>query len=229
MDGNTRVTYEVTLASAADAEEETPVEDEEPYTPKTEKTNPSDAAANDGTITIYNRDTRLELKILKVDATEITKYLTGAEFQLQKKNGSGTYVAYTKPVFSDSPYTDGSEAKLIIEDKDQGIIFQMLTDGDYKLVETMTPNGYVKPTVVEVQFMVEDGVVTPAINVDNTIVVGYTPAMDQAGPVVTIANTPGASLPNTGGPGTRLFTILGSILAAGAGLLLWRRRRLILQ
>ena len=45
----------------------------------------------------------------------------------------------------------------------------------------------------------------------------------------TIPNTPGVALPSTGGPGTRLFTILGSILAAGAGLLLWRRRRLILQ
>ena len=35
------------------------------------------------------------------------------------------------------------------------------------------------------------------------------------------------ALPSTGGPGTRLFTILGSILILGAGVLLWRRRRLI--
>ena len=34
-------------------------------------------------------------------------------------------------------------------------------------------------------------------------------------------------LPSTGGPGTRLFTILGSILILGAGVLLWRRRRLV--
>ena len=37
----------------------------------------------------------------------------------------------------------------------------------------------------------------------------------------------GYELPSTGGPGTRLFTILGSILILGAGVLLWRRRRLI--
>ena len=44
-----------------------------------------------------------------------------------------------------------------------------------------------------------------------------------------IINTPegGYELPSTGGPGTRLFTILGSILILGAGVLLWRRRRLI--
>ena len=42
-----------------------------------------------------------------------------------------------------------------------------------------------------------------------------------------INKQPGAALPNTGGPGTRLFTILGLTLALGAGVLLWRRRRLI--
>jgi LPXTG-motif cell wall-anchored protein len=40
-------------------------------------------------------------------------------------------------------------------------------------------------------------------------------------------NVPGAVLPHTGGPGTRLLYILGSILILGAGVLLWRRRRLI--
>lgn len=45
--------------------------------------------------------------------------------------------------------------------------------------------------------------------------------------LVTFTNTKkenpsGDVLPNTGGPGTRLFMILGSIMIAGAGLLLWR-------
>ncbi len=42
-----------------------------------------------------------------------------------------------------------------------------------------------------------------------------------------ITNNPGVELPSTGGPGTRLYTILGTILILGAGVLLWRRRRLI--
>ena len=37
----------------------------------------------------------------------------------------------------------------------------------------------------------------------------------------------GYELPSTGGPGTRLFTILGSILILGAGVLMWRKRRTI--
>lgn len=44
---------------------------------------------------------------------------------------------------------------------------------------------------------------------------------------ITIKNSFVAALPITGGPGTRLFTILGSILILGAGVLLWRRRRLM--
>jgi LPXTG-motif cell wall-anchored protein len=39
--------------------------------------------------------------------------------------------------------------------------------------------------------------------------------------LISITNIPGAVLPNTGGPGARLFMILGSILILGAGVLLW--------
>ena len=55
------------------------------------------------------------------------------------------------------------------------------------------------------------------------------PTKDKAVNRDYIINTPegGYELPQTGGPGTRLFTILGSILILGAGVLLWRRRRLI--
>ena len=42
---------------------------------------------------------------------------------------------------------------------------------------------------------------------------------------VSIRNTTGVELPSTGGPGTGLFKYLGSILIAGAGLLLWKRRK----
>ena len=44
---------------------------------------------------------------------------------------------------------------------------------------------------------------------------------------MTITNIPGVALPSTGGPGTRIFTILGGILILGAGMLLWKRRRKI--
>lgn len=42
---------------------------------------------------------------------------------------------------------------------------------------------------------------------------------------INVGNEPGATLPSAGGFGTGIFTILGSTLIAGAGMLLWRRRR----
>ena len=46
----------------------------------------------------------------------------------------------------------------------------------------------------------------------------------------TIFNTPEEAyeLPNTGGPGTKLITILGSMLLLGAGMVLIMRRRITL-
>ena len=63
-------------------------------------------------------------------------------------------------------------------------------------------------------------------------------AMQDGNPIVNrkearngeqIINRPeeAVSLPSTGGFGTRIFSILGSILILGAGVLLWRRRRTI--
>ena len=43
---------------------------------------------------------------------------------------------------------------------------------------------------------------------------------------ITVYNSTGYELPSTGGPGTRLFTILGSILVLGAGLMLQRKRKI---
>ena len=47
------------------------------------------------------------------------------------------------------------------------------------------------------------------------------------GEVIINQETGGYELPSTGGSGTWAYTILGSILILGAGVMLWRRRRLI--
>ena len=97
---------------------------------------------------------------------------------------------------------------------------------EYHIEETIAPDGYII-TLQPFDFTVNtDGTVSYPGADDNALVTiiekdGTAPAGFEIG------NTPGAALPHTGGPGTRLFTILGSILILGAGVLLWRRRRLI--
>ena len=39
-----------------------------------------------------------------------------------------------------------------------------------------------------------------------------------------VENTPGAALPSTGGSGNEFFAVLGTVLIAGAGLLLRKKR-----
>ena len=47
------------------------------------------------------------------------------------------------------------------------------------------------------------------------------------GEVIINQETGGYELPSTGGPGTRRFTILGGILICLAGVLLWRKKRMV--
>ncbi|MBP3267345.1 MAG: LPXTG cell wall anchor domain-containing protein, partial [Ruminococcus sp.] len=68
---------------------------------------------------------------------------------------------------------------------------------------------------------------TNASNTTDLTHIGVTANSDTEIIYYRITNNPGVELPSTGGPGTQLFTILGSILILGAGVLLWRRRRLI--
>jgi hypothetical protein len=44
---------------------------------------------------------------------------------------------------------------------------------------------------------------------------------------IAVKNNPGASLPSTGGPGTGCIRMLGLMIIAGAGLLLWKKGRLL--
>ena len=93
------------------------------------------------------------------------------------------------------------------------------SNNKYKIVEVSSPPGFIINDNEPVEFEVKAGRLT------ETHKTGV--SFSSTGNVFTIPNTPGAALPNTGGPGTRIFTILGSILILGAGVLLWRRRKLI--
>ncbi|MBR0397118.1 MAG: LPXTG cell wall anchor domain-containing protein [Eubacterium sp.] len=94
-----------------------------------------------------------------------------------------------------------------------------LPDGTYRLYEVHVPEGYIR-TYQYIQFEVENREIK---NV--TTDTGDTSKLDTTADNIElkIANEPGAALPNTGGTGTRLFTILGSLLILGAGVLLWKR------
>ena len=180
----------------------------------------------DGSVTINNKKMPpIDLQIIKIDETtrESTPQtrLPEAEFKLLK---------YTVPEGSDTGnYTNFPDAASCekMTGEDGTLMFTGLTDGQYRIDETVEPKGYVKQEEVKIYFTVASGAVTWTNQAGETItaqnLVSYSPD-DKA---FTVGNIPGAALPSTGGPGTSALTILGAILTAGAGLLLWKRREIL--
>ena len=186
---------------------------------------------NSDTITVTNREepgiTVTVRKVAKADVNNASAAtLPGATFKLVK---------YTSSSYQQ---IDSSFEAVTIADNDNTIsgvfTFNGLKEGYYQLEETVCPEGYVR-TTSNPRFRVttESGeTVARLVNDNGTDIDSNASEMvvvenAESNHIVTVGNEPGAALPSTGGSGTRFFTILGSILILGAGVLLWRRRRLI--
>lgn len=155
----------------------------------------------------HNQSTEVET-ITKLFAFDVNKVdgkgnaLEGVKFTLT--NAAGKYYD------GQSVWTD--KETVLTTDKDGKIAVKGIAAGIYTLTEVETKVGYNlldKPVVVTVD---EKGDVT----VQNAT---------NAGNVVTVVNTAGSELPSTGGIGTTIFYILGSILVIGAGVVLVSKRR----
>ena len=126
--------------------------------------------------------------------------------------------------------------------------------GEYKIVETVMPAGYIKVDNNDIYFTLDkagnltrhvaptftkDGNTITDVNWNNTgngVIAEGGSMTNSVGKVVhtlsnhtaifTVGNTPGARLPSTGGPGTTLFTIGGVLVVVLAvALLIWKRKR----
>ncbi len=113
--------------------------------------------------------------------------------------------------------TDEANGTTEVTDVYGAATFAGLKDGIYYLVETKAPAGYTKltdPIRIEV-----DGShsITPGMSDEQiaTILTNY----------ANIANTPGTALPSTGGIGTTIFYLVGSVLILGAAVVLIIRKR----
>ena len=111
-----------------------------------------------------------------------------------------------------------------------------LSEGKYKLVETQAPNGYVLPaTPFEIEIVDAIGELGSVA----TLNVTGSHEKDDAGSIVNtngiaegvltvwaeITNKPGSALPETGGMGTTIFTVLGIVMMAGAAAFFTSRKR----
>lgn len=169
------------------------------------------------------------IEVVKVDEKTATKPLAGAEFSISdgtaaiKFSQDGTTKVYYKDPNGSTILTTGNDGKINVKGLDEG---------NYTLTETKAPGGYLLPAnnTVTVEIVDKDAsrVIDGKVAVPNANGVGTT-EVDTGIVSKTITNTKGFSLPQTGGLGTVVFTMIG-ILLMGAGIALVvvtiaRRRR----
>lgn len=177
----------------------------------------------------------------KVD--EHSNALTGADFKLEKfiaesngteeitvDNVNGTIKGRWQDVTS---LHSGSGAVNPVKTGDSTgstFAFTGLDDGVYRLTETKTPTGY--NSIDPIQFTVDaahdensnDPKLTD-LRGDDGAELTFTKDLSQASLTANIVNQPGLVLPSTGGAGTTMLYVVGSVLVVGSVVALVVKRR----
>ena len=144
----------------------------------------------------------------KYDGNDDTKKLAGAKFILLQRDASGAAGYYVLENGKVSWTADKDSATVMTTDSNGYTDFKGVQDGEYELEEIAAPDGY--------NLLTE----TAKITVNHA---------DQTAEVFQKADVPnytGTQLPGTGGMGTKLFLLAGSVLMISAGVLLIARRRM---
>ncbi|MBR6570338.1 MAG: isopeptide-forming domain-containing fimbrial protein [Clostridia bacterium] len=147
--------------------------------------------------------------------------LAGAEFTLYKKNASGVYAAIGTAQAGTAPA--GSEVA-------NQFTWKGLDDGEYKISETKTPEGF--NTMADLEFTVtathtlewtDDG--TSALTALNGGNLG-TGEVSTGAVTGEIINNRGTVLPETGAEGTMMLVVLGSTMAMIAAIFMVTRKKM---
>ncbi len=139
--------------------------------------------------------------------------LTGAKFRLYDAKTNGKEIPVVK--VSDGVYRVAVEGETGVEIEAGAAKIFGLDAKTYYLEETEAPAGYNiltarEPVEIKADTETED-------NVDGNGILNKT---------IDVINKAGALLPSTGGMGTTIFYVLGSILVVGAAVLLVTRKRM---
>lgn len=183
-----------------------------------------------------------EFDTLKVDSADDTKKLQGAEFTLQDK-ASGKYAKVENGIFQG--WVDAAEASTLTTDENGLITIKGMEGGTYIVKETKAPTDYNLPsapfeiTLKATKIMSQDWnstasdalgefsatIANPLPNTSGTATDNAKVSVDGYTATLTIKNTKGAELPETGGIGTKLFYIGGGALVLASAVILISKKR----
>ena len=144
---------------------------------------------------------------------------------LKKKNSemyASTTTKYKKTHSKTVENSTSHKSAALTVQEDGTLFFDGLGAGTYTIKETAAPEGYTKANDITVVITFND---SPASGASHWTATGA--EKDAEGYfVVTIENVAGNVLPSTGGIGTTIFYIGGSILVLAAAILLITKRRM---
>lgn len=160
--------------------------------------------------------------MVKSDGADAEKALAGAEFILYKEvtEGENKTYYYAAAAAVDGGYrftgwtTEKAKATKFVTPDNGKFAIKGLDSDTYYLEEVTAPAGYNK---------LKDSV---KVVIDENGKVTYGDNDTAAAPDVKILNQSGAELPSTGGIGTTIFYVLGSLLVAAAAVLLVTKKRM---
>ena len=215
MNYRTKVGAAITVTYSAVVNEKAVAKIEKNSATLTYSNNPADSTKT--TTTPADEETVYSSKIVidKFETNNESTKLANATFVLYKKvttedasEATKMYYKWNKTENKVGWVTDKTQATSKTTDSKGAASFDGLADGTYYLEETAAPTGY---------NLLEEPVEV-VVNGENT----------EAKLSVTakVANNTGALLPSTGGMGTTIFYVLGSILAVGAIVLLVTKKRM---
>jgi len=193
-------------------------------------------ANRDNQVTYYNKSEVTDINILKTD--ESGRGLAGAVFELKKVTDTeGRTEVYAsengvRGLGDITKETEGGsfEYHSAFETTGEAQRISGLQDGTYRLREVYVPAGYVCGFKY-IEFTVENRVVSnvktdSAASFEDADFLDFIAADGSSLALLSVTNEAGAELPHTGGIGTTIFYILGTILVTGCAIVLISRRRL---
>ena len=195
------------------------------------------ATNRDNHVTYYNKSMVTDIDIQKLDETGAG--LSGAVFELKKltdaEGHSEMYASEIGSVRGLGDVTKQTESgnttyHSAVESTGEVQRISGLTDGTYRLREVYVPAGYVRDYDY-IEFTIENKVVKDvktdkADSIDDADSLEFTAAGGNSIALLRITNTPGVALPHTGGIGTTMFYIFGTILTLVSAVMLVSRRRI---
>lgn len=151
--------------------------------------------------------------------------LAGAQFQLKSGENVMKFVKVDSQTYRYDKTSAETSVDTIVTTDSGNIKITGLDEGTYTLTETKAPDGYNKlaDPITVVITSTESGETGAKVL---TATVKNTQGTTESEGTINVLNQSGSLLPETGGMGTKIFYVVGSVMALGAVVLLVTKRRM---